>query len=48
MGSAHKVPKFVVTSKPPHPDAKNDDYFLKEDIETVLKKAKQITNKISG
>lgn len=44
-GSAHNVPKFIVTSRPPHPDAKSDDFFLNDDIEMVLKKAKESTDK---
>lgn len=41
----HAVPKFILTSKPKDAKAKEDDFFTHEDIEDVLKQAKQITNK---
>ncbi len=43
--SAHPIPKFILTTKPKNPRAKEDDFFTDEDIAEVLKKAKQITDK---
>lgn len=42
---SHPIPKFILTSKPKDPKAKNDDFFTDEDIAEVIKKAKQLTDK---
>ena len=43
--SAHPIPKFVLTHRPPTPPLKPDVTFTAEPIATVLERAKSVTTK---